>query len=59
MPDRQGNMEGPGNKAPVAEGTQPEQKDEDAPGTPHKGGFGEQEDDALPDDVPGDEVPGR
>ncbi len=53
-------MEGPGNKAPVAVGTQPSDKDENTPGTPHKGGFGEQEAQAAPEDVPkAEDVPGR
>jgi hypothetical protein len=60
MPDKEGKQEGPGNEAPVAEGTQPSDKDESTPGTAHKGGFGQQEADASADDVPtSDEVPGR
>ena len=60
MPDKEGKQEGPGKNATVEEGTEPSDKSEDTPGTPHKGGFGEQEADARPDDVPSaEDVPGR
>ena len=71
MPDKEGNVEGPGLKTAdqaykshpddIPEGTQPSDKDESTPGIAHKGGFGEQEAQASSDDgkPQAEDVPGR